>query len=202
MNKIIEFFKANKNDIIKPVAVLLAICVIIPLALAVTNKVTKNRIEQLARSNEKKTMLELIKAEKFPKYAYSEGDIAFEYNAAKTGDEVLGYIFVTSAKGYGGDVSVMTAVGKDGKVIEIAITDASGETPGLGQNVKKEKFYSQYAGKSDGVTVVKNGAGDKDTVAAVTGATVSSRAVNTAVSQALEYYALVSGNAEGEVAAE
>ena len=77
MNKIIEFFKANKNDIIKPVAVLLAICVIIPLALAVTNKVTKNRIEQLARSNEKETMLELIKAEKFPKYAYSEGDIAF-----------------------------------------------------------------------------------------------------------------------------
>ncbi|MBP3600237.1 MAG: FMN-binding protein [Clostridia bacterium] len=202
MNKIIELFKANKNDIIKPVAVLLAICVIIPLALAVTNKVTKNRIEQLARSNEKETMLELIKAEKFPEYAYSEGDIAFEYNVAKKDDEVLGYIFVTSAKGYGGDVSVMTAVGTDGKIIEIAITDASGETPGLGQNVKKEKFYSQYAGKSDGVTVVKNGAGGKDTVVAVTGATVSSRAVNKAVSQALEYYALVSGDAEGEVVAE
>ena len=42
MAKFVEIIKNNKNDIIKPVAVLLAICIIIPLALSLTNKITKD----------------------------------------------------------------------------------------------------------------------------------------------------------------
>ena len=46
-SKIISFFKNEKDSIIKPTVVLLCICIIIPLALAVTNKVTVNRIAKL-----------------------------------------------------------------------------------------------------------------------------------------------------------
>ena len=51
MAKLLEIIKSNKNDIIKPVAVLLAICIIIPLALSLTNKITKDKIAELDEKN-------------------------------------------------------------------------------------------------------------------------------------------------------
>ena len=134
-------------------------------------------------------MSNLIKADEFETISFN-GKENFEFNAAKskTG-ETLGYIFITSEKGYGGEVSVMTAIGTDGKIVNVAILDASGETPGLGQNLTKENFYSQFSGKSGATEVVKNGADSaKNEVNAVTGATISSRAVKNAVNKALSQY--------------
>lgn len=194
MHKLIDIIKRNVDDIIKPVAVLLAICIVIPLSLSLTNKITVNRIAELEKKNAAATMSELIKAEEFEKKGLSIVDVAepFEYYIAKNGEEVLGYIFTTFAKGYGGDVSVMTAVNTDGAVKSVAILDATNETPGLGQNVTKQKFYSQYAGKKSDVKVVKNGAAEENNeVDAVTGATISSKAVTKAVNEALENYKAV-----------
>ena len=182
MSKFTDFLKNNKNDIFKPIIVLLAICIVIPLALSLTNELTADRIAKLAAENEKATMSQLIEAETFDKHE------KFDFYIAKSQDEVKGYIFVTSAKGYGGEVSVMTAIGTDGKVQDIAILDATSETPGLGQNVTKESFYSQFSGKSGEITVVKNNADSKSEVNAVTGATISSRAVKDAVNKALANY--------------
>lgn len=187
MNKFSEFFKANKDDILKPVVVLLSICIIIPLALSLTNKLTSARIAALAEENEQKAMALLIKADSFEPQSFGEGEEKFDFNIAKSqSGEVLGYIFVTAARGYGGDVSVMTAIGTDGKIIEISILDVANETPGLGQNVTKEAFYSQYEGKTADVKVLKNGANSSaNQINAWTGATISSKAVNTAVNKAL-----------------
>ncbi|MBQ2286701.1 MAG: FMN-binding protein [Acutalibacteraceae bacterium] len=184
MNKLINAFKENSRDIIKPTAVLLAICIIIPLALSLTNKITAKKISLLEEENSRKAMSNLIKADSFEPVSDMEC-----YKAAKDGS-VVGYIFKTSSKGYGGDVSVMTAVNPDGTVKSVAILDVSGETPGLGQNAAKESFYSQYAGKKSGISLLKNGADkDKNEVNAVTGATITSTAVNRAVNEALENFA-------------
>lgn len=192
MNKILGFFKANMNEIIKPVVVLLAICIIIPLALAVTNAVTVDRIAELEAQNETATMKQLIKADKFPKATYN-GEDSFDYYIAKQNGERVGYIFITSAKGYGGAVSVMTAVTGEGLVKSVAILDASNETPGLGQNVTKSSFYSQFNGKKKGVNVLKNGAvSENNEINAVTGATISSKAVTSAVNDALEQFDKIS----------
>lgn len=187
MNKFSEFFKANKDDILKPVVVLLSICIIIPLALSLTNKLTSARIAALAEENEQKAMALLIKADSFEPQSFGEGEEKFDFNIAKSqSGEVLGYIFVTAARGYGGDVSVMTAIGTDGKIIEISILDVANETPGLGQNVTKEAFYSQYEGKTADVKVLKNDANSgANQINAWTGATISSKAVNAAVNKAL-----------------
>lgn len=184
MNKLINAFKENSRDIIKPTAVLLAICIIIPLALSLTNKITAKKISLLEEENSRKAMSNLIKADSFEPVSDTEC-----YKAVKDGS-VVGYIFKTSSKGYGGDVSVMTAVNPDGTVKSVAILDVSGETPGLGQNAAKESFYSQYAGKKSGISLLKNGADkDKNEVNAVTGATITSTAVNRAVNEALENFA-------------
>ena len=183
MSKFIEAIKKNREDIIKPVGVLLAICIIIPLALSVTNKVTAKKIAELENENSKKNMQSLVSADDFEKC--SDGGI--EYYTAIKGGDTAAYIFTESAKGYGGDVSVMTAVKPDGTVAGVAILDVSGETPGLGQNAAKESFYSQYAGLKKGVSLLKNGAkAENNEVDAVTGATITSTAVTRAVNKALD----------------
>lgn len=195
MSKFIEAIKKNRDDIIKPVGVLLAICIIIPLALSVTNKVTAKKIAELENENSKKNMQSLVSADDFEKC--SDGGI--EYYTAIKGGDTAAYIFTESAKGYGGDVSVMTAVKPDGTVAGVAILDVSGETPGLGQNAAKESFYSQYAGLKKGVSLLKNGAkAENNEVDAVTGATITSTAVTRAVNAALDDFEKVKGATVGE----
>ena len=195
MAKLTEAIKNNTNDIIKPIAVLLAICVIIPLALALTNRVTKDKIAELDAKNSRETMANLIEADEFTENEFKDGETVFTYHTAAKDGETVGYVFKTAEKGYGGDVSVMTAVNPDGTVKSVAILDVSGETPGLGQNAAKESFYSQYAGKKSGISLLKNGAdSEKNEVNAVTGATITSTAVNRAVNKALEEFESVSNN--------
>lgn len=195
MSKFIEAIKKNREDIIKPVGVLLAICIIIPLALSVTNKVTAKKIAELENENSKRNMQSLVSADDFEKC--SDGGI--EYYTAIKGGDTAAYIFTESAKGYGGDVSVMTAVKLDGTVAGVAILDVSGETPGLGQNAAKESFYSQYAGLKKGVSLLKNGAkAENNEVDAVTGATITSTAVTRAVNAALDDFEKVKGETVGE----
>lgn len=183
MSKFIEAIKKNREDIIKPVGVLLAICIIIPLALSVTNKVTAKKISELEAANSKKNMQSLIDADNFEEC--ENGEIT--YYAAINGGKTAAYIFTESSKGYGGDVSVMTAIKPDGTVAGVAILDVSGETPGLGQNAAKESFFSQYIGLKKGVSVLKNGAkAENNEVDAVTGATITSTAVTRAVNAALD----------------
>ena len=183
MSKFIEVIKKNREDIIKPVGVLLAICIIIPLALSITNKVTVKKIAELEAANSKKNMQSLIDADNFKEC--ENGEIT--YYAAINGGKTAAYIFTESSKGYGGDVSVMTAIKPDGTVAGVAILDVSGETPGLGQNAAKESFFSQYIGLKKGVSVLKNGAkAENNEVDAVTGATITSTAVTRAVNKALD----------------
>lgn len=201
MDKFSELLKKNKNDIIKPVAVLLAICIVIPLALALTNKLTADRIAGLEKEKSKAAMQRLIEADEFELNSFSSEN-KFDYYTAKKSSEIIGYIFTTTAKGYGGEVSVMTAVNTDGSVKSVEILDVSNETPGLGQNAAKENFYSQFEGKSGNVTLLKNGAdAQKQQVNAVTGATITSRGITNAVNEALERFAEVqSADNQKEVA--
>jgi len=193
MDKILNLIKANKDDIIKPVVVLLAICVIIPLALSVTNKITSERISTLEVKSQNGAMAELIVADKFEEINFGEDKQIVYYSALKD-NEIVGYIFKTVAKGYsGGDVSVMTAINPDGTVKAVKILDVSNETPGLGQNASKESFYSQFSGKKKDISAVKNSANpENNEIKTITGATITSKAVTTAVNEALENYYMIS----------
>lgn len=177
-SKIASFFKNEKNSIIKPTVVLLCICIIIPLALAITNKVTVDRIAKLEQKNATEAMAKLVKADKFSEKTSKENNTTY-FEAVRDGN-VTAFIFTTTAKGYGGDVKVMTAIAPDGKIINLAILDVSNETPGLGQNVTKPDFYSQFKGKNEKLKI-----NDIDTV---TSATFSSKAVLNAVNEALDIF--------------
>ncbi len=189
-NKIKDFYK-KISDIVTPTAVLVIICIVVTLALSSANALTHKKIESLAIESKNNAMAKLIVADEYHELSAktSLGDVT--YNAAIKNGETVGCIFTVSAKGYGGDIQVMTAVNMDGTITAVEILDASGETPGLGQNVTKPDWFAQFAGLKDDISVIKGGSANADNneINAVTGATISSKAVTTAVNTALDYAA-------------
>lgn len=103
---------------------------------------------------------------------------------AKKDGKVIAYVIPSESKGYGGAIKMLVAVGADGKVIDYSIL-SSNETPGLGDNAAKEPFKSQFKGKLESdLTVVKDPS-NKENIQAMTGATISSKAVTLAVKNAV-----------------
>ncbi len=87
----------------------------------------------------------------------------------------IGYIVEGFGKGYSSYIHILASVDKNFIVQKISIL-GHGETPGLGDEIEKEYFLNQFKGKSaDNLVVIKGETPDK--VQAITGATISSRAV-------------------------
>ena len=98
-------------------------------------------------------------------------------DALWTADE--GCIVQVTVKGYGGPIEVKVGVLKDGAVAGMEVGGAAfAETPGLGEGVKDEAFWSQFIGKTGSFEINSN-------VDAISGATISSTAVVKAVNAAL-----------------
>ena len=91
------------------------------------------------------------------------------------GPEDVGYIVEGFGKGYSSYIHVLASVDKNFIVQKISIL-GHGETPGLGDEIEREYFLSRFKGRSlDNLVVVK--AETEDKIQAITGATISSRAV-------------------------
>ena len=129
-------------------------------------------------------------------FSYTSEELIEARTASKDGSQT-GYVLKVSGKGYGGAVTIALGITNEGEVVGIQILDASNETPGLGQNSTKETWNSQYVGmKSDKtLSVVKDGSGSADngTVNAISGATITSKAVTRAVNVALKFVAAQTG---------
>jgi electron transport complex protein RnfG len=98
-----------------------------------------------------------------------------EYFVAKKGDAVAGYIIQSFGKGYSSYINTLIAVDPDFKVRKISILGHA-ETPGLGDEIEAESFQNQFIGKGpDHLTVLKTET--TDYIQAISGATISSRAV-------------------------
>ena len=97
-----------------------------------------------------------------------------------------GYAVAVSPKGYGGAISMMVGIGPDGAVSGVTILTMS-ETPGLGTNAANPDFLGQYSDlvPEDAPAVVKTETGRKGDIQALTGATVTSRAVTRGIDEAL-----------------
>lgn len=100
----------------------------------------------------------------------------------------LGYVLtVTGHEGYGGDITFTMGISADGTLNGISILSIA-ETPGLGMNAEAV-LKPQYAGKKvPAFTVVKTGAETETQIDAISGATVTSNAVTSAVNGGLYYF--------------
>ena len=174
--------KITAKDILKPALILFVICLVVTALLAGTNLLTKDKIaEQSALEAEQSRKVVLSDADSF-----EEAD---GYYIGKANNETVGYVFQTEAKGYGGAVKVMTGISADGQITGVVILEHS-ETPGLGANAEKASFTYQFKQTSPekGITLVKNKAPSDGEIEAMTGASITSRAVTNAVNEAITKY--------------
>lgn len=91
-----------------------------------------------------------------------------------------GYVIETVTAGYVGDIAMLVGVNNEGQVTGLMVRQIS-ETFGLGAKAKTDTgFLSQFLGSSGEAAV-------GDTVDAITGATVTSKAVTKAVNSAAAF---------------
>lgn len=159
---------------------LLAITAVVAVALAAVNAVTAPKIAEL---NAQKTQeaIEAVLPGGGEEVSFTDdtGLVTAAYRGS------AGCAIQVTPSGFNGTVTMMVGVGNDGTVLGISIISHT-ETAGLGATAAAstsagEAFRGQFAGMSGTVTVSKDG-GQVD---ALTGATITSRAVCTGVSAAL-----------------
>ena len=99
-----------------------------------------------------------------------------------------GYVITTTdGEGYGGDIQVTVGITADGTVSGVSFLSIS-ETAGLGMKATESSFYEQYVSvQTDQFYVSKDG-GEGEPIDALSGATITTRAVTGAVNAALAYF--------------
>ncbi|GAB4490789.1 MAG: RnfABCDGE type electron transport complex subunit G [Thermodesulfovibrionales bacterium] len=99
-----------------------------------------------------------------------------KYFVANKAGQPIGYMIQSFGKGYSSYINTFIAVDKDFTVQKINIL-AHGETPGLGDEIETDWFKNQFKGKTvDHLKVIKGET--KDDIQAISGATISTRAVS------------------------
>ena len=150
-----------------------AICAVL---LGLVNNITRGPIAAANEAATQEAMQAVLPSDTYDPVEYTGGDplVTAVYQA---GD--AGYVVQVAPSGFGGALDIMVGVGADGTCTGVSIISHA-ETSGLGANATKEDFRSQFVGKTN-VAVTKDG-GD---IAALTGATITSRAVCNGVNSAI-----------------
>lgn len=183
------------KETIKLGIILLVFALVAAGVLGYVNSVTEPIIAEREASEAKAAYQELIPeadefveftSEELNKYKAVNSKVTSIVKATKGGDEI-GYLLTTNGGGYGGDITVITAlIGDEIKAIKIL---KHKETPEIGTKVDNLDFQAQYSGKSvrEPIAVKKENPGASE-IQAITGSTVSSRGVTDAVNIALDIY--------------
>ncbi len=179
--------KKREPGIAHLAAVLLVITGVVAGLLGATNSITAPLI---AENNEKalqSALQALIPDGEFEEIEANDpnGVVRAVYKAA----DDKGYCVEAAPGGFGGPIDMIVGINADGTLAGIKILSMT-ETPGLGAKASDEAFAGQYVGApADGSLAVTK---DGGSIEAITGATITSRAVTNGVDAACEYVASLS----------
>lgn len=175
--------KNTWENFLKPVVVLVVICIVASAALAGTNQLTAPLIaEQQAAAANQAYLVVLPDADNFEEIT----DFATtNVEAVMKATNGAGWAIKASAKGFGGDVPVVVGFDAEGNIVGLQFMENS-ETAGYGQRLVDGSadgvaFAQQFIGKT-GTFAVGSG------VDALTGATVSSKAAVAAINTAMNCF--------------
>ncbi|MBQ7593666.1 MAG: RnfABCDGE type electron transport complex subunit G [Synergistaceae bacterium] len=185
--------KVSFNDALKKAlhlgGTLFAVTAVTGIILGLVENVTSKAILQaeLAAKNEAYRIV-MPAGQNFEAVEVVADDFVAEVQKGTSDKGVEGWCLTVNSKGYGGIVSFIVGVTKDGTVKAINILSHS-ETPGLGAKSTEPEFYEQFNDKSSlPLKVVKGGASNPDEISAISGATITSNAVTSGVNAAVEYW--------------
>lgn len=172
------------KEYIKPLIVLTGICLFFSAALALVNSVTEPVIAEAAGERAFEAMRSILpEATGFEAIELEplEGIPAAVREAYRT-ENGVGYVFIASATGYGGEISLICAMDNDGRIIKVQ-TLSHTETVGIGTIIEDELFLAPFISAGHSL----------DGVDTITGATVSTRAFIGAVEDVFIAYEVISG---------
>jgi len=203
----------EKSNSVKLVLILLIIAALTALCLGLVNYITADKIASIKSEATQAAMKEVLPGEyvfvstSLP-WDVSDADAppfadasivraVYEAEDSASGDGsrlIAGYAIEVAPSGFGGEITMIVGVDTSGKVTGVSIVDMS-ETSGLGTNAKNADFREQYLLYDAPYAVNKDGGEIK----AITGATVTSRAVTRGVNAAVDTVKLILSGADGGV---
>lgn len=181
------------RNTVKLGVVLLVVCAISGGVLSYVHGITSKIIDARKAEEQARSMqIVLPQAQDFAAIESSElagfkaepkfTDVEEAYIGSAAG-EVKGLVVKVAPSGYGGKIVMLVGIGSDNAVSGLEILSHS-ETPGLGAEVTKADWRAQFIGKgASGTLAVTKDGGE---IAAVSSATISSRAVVRGVNAARE----------------
>ena len=171
------------NKIVKLALILFAFSAIMAACLGGVNMLTADRIAAINAEKLASAMEQVLPASAYNEVEYKGNDtrIMNVYEAVGAG-----YTVKVAIGGSQGTIEMIVGVDANGAVSGISIVSHA-ETPGLGAvaaqaNEKGQAFRDQFIGQTGKVAVTKDGG----QIEALSGATVSSRAICDAATAALE----------------
>ncbi len=109
------------------------------------------------------------------------------YEAADKTGKRLGWVVKTGGQGYADRIELLLGLDPEVKTVTGLFVLEQKETPGLGNKIVTDEWRGQFSGKSTAkaLGVVKGGGAGAEDINAITGATISSRAVSDIVNTAV-----------------
>ncbi|MEJ2037401.1 MAG: RnfABCDGE type electron transport complex subunit G [Desulfosarcinaceae bacterium] len=180
------------GEMIKMVVVLTVLSVLSGLGLAFVKDNTRDQIEnnqlQFVKGPAVREILQGASNNPIKdRFRLKEGEAEHTFFVGVVDGKPDAVVFESSGKGFGGDVNIVLGVNIDtNKLIGVGVTTHS-ETPGVGSRAKTDPtFVSQFKGQPiNQVFKVKADGGQVD---AISGATITSRAVSAALTSAAKVY--------------
>ena len=178
-----------KSTLVNMTAVLFGITLVASAGVGAVNMITAEpsaQAEQAAKVEALKVVLPPF--DQTVPEALTIDDMPITVYTATKGGQVAGYAVESMTKnGFGGAITVSVGIQSDGTVNGIEFLTLA-ETAGLGMNAQKPEWKGQFAGKkADVFSVTKDGASSDDQINAISGATITSRAVTNAVNAAVYF---------------
>ena len=172
---------------------LFAICFVTVGILAVVNQFTKPRIDALAIEADNSALKGAVpEADTFSDVeGYTpEGVVQRFYAAGKDGQQI-GYCVKVAPKGFGGDIIMMVGIDREARITGISLVSMS-ETAGVGTKTRDPAFLTQFIGKTGTLSVVKRTPAGSE-IEAISGATISSKAIASGVQAAMDLVKITEG---------
>lgn len=170
--------------ILRLAGTLLLITSVVAALLAWVNSITESRIAETKAQKTINAIAAVLPDAETAQALDSFPDDTGLVTAVYTSDS--GYAIQVVPTGFGGGITMMVGVNKDGSVLGVSVVSHT-ETAGLGavagaKTAKGQAFRDQYVGMTGTLAVTKDGGA----VDSISGATITSRAVTQGVNAALD----------------
>ena len=186
------------NEFVQLGGILCGITLVVALALGAVNAVTEQPIADQNAQKIKDSLEVVMPGAESEEIEVPEGTtittetknatsvtILSAYKMTENGKDA-GYCVEVGPTGFGGAVDTMVGIDNDGNVTGISVISAASETPGLGARSTEEEFQAQFKGLVGTEVAVAKDGGE---IEALTGATITSRAVSEGVVAAAQFAA-------------